>query len=79
MTKDEMLIEMQSEVEQHLGAIEETFRRWGLNFDRLTLIARLTTNDNMINLLTTEDYAGLERACNLAMRLQAPKRTEAAP
>lgn len=74
MTKDEMLIEMQLEVEQHLGEIEKIFQRWNLRFDRLTLLARATTNDNMVLLLTTEDYAGLEKACSLAIRQQASNR-----
>jgi len=74
MTKDEMLIEMQLEVEQHLSAIEKIFQRWGLRFDRLTLIVRALMNDNMVRPLTTEDYAGLEKACSLAIRQQASNR-----
>lgn len=79
MTKAEMMLEMQLEVEGHLGEIERTFQRWGLKFDRLTLIARLTTNDDMIIMLTTEDYAGLVKACSLAMLQQASKKKEPAP
>lgn len=70
MTKEEMLIELQIEVEDHMAEIERTYAEWGLHFDRLTLIARATTNDNMIILLTTEDAAGLEKACALAITQQ---------
>lgn len=42
-------------------------RRWGLAFDRLTLIARSATNDNLIVVLTTEDLPGLRKACDLAI------------
>ena len=67
MTKDEMLLEVQLEVEAHLAKIEKIYKRWNLHFDRLTLIARATENDNKIIVLTTEDRAGLEKACALAI------------
>jgi len=71
MTKDEMLLEMQLEIEQHLGEIEQIYQRWNLHFDKFTLIARSTGNDNMLILLTTEDPAGLEKACALAIAQEA--------
>lgn len=67
MTKEEMLLEVQLEVEAHLAKIEKLYERWNLHFDRLTLIARATENDNKIIVLTTEDDAGLEKACALAI------------
>lgn len=70
MTKDEMLLEVQLEVEAHLAEIEKIYTRWNLHFDRLTLIARATDNDNMMLMLTTEDHAGLEKACALAIAQQ---------
>lgn len=74
MTKDEMLREVQLEVEEHLTEIKEIYKRWNLHFDRLTLIARATDNDNLIIMMTTEDHAGLEKACALAIIAQQEKR-----
>lgn len=74
MTKDEMLLEVQLEVEAHLAKIEKIYKRWNLHFDRLTLIARATENDNMMIVLTTEDLAGLEKACVLAIKQQVVNR-----
>lgn len=70
MTKDEMLLEVQLEVEAQLGKIERIYKRWNLHFDRLTLIARVTENDNKMIVLTNEDHAGLEKACALAIAQQ---------
>lgn len=70
MTKDEMLLEVQLEVEEHLAEIEKIYKRWNLHFDRLTLIARTIENENMIITMTNEDYAGLEKACALAISHQ---------
>lgn len=67
MTKDEMLLEMQLEAEQHLMEIEQVFKRWNLHMDRLTLIARATNNDDMVVVLTNESRTDLPRACRLAI------------
>jgi len=67
MTKEEMLLEMQLEAEVYLMKIEEVFRRYGLHLDGMTMIARATTNDDMIVVLTNEDVGGLEIACALAL------------
>lgn len=67
MSKAEMLLEMQIEIEGHLSEIESVFQRWGLTFDRITLIARQSTNDDMHILFTTEEHEGLEKACNLVI------------
>ena len=70
MAESEMLLEVQLEVEAHLAKIEKIYKRWNLHFDRLTLIARDTRNEEMIIMLTSEDHAGLEEACALAIAQQ---------
>lgn len=70
MNKDEMLLEMQLEAEQHLMKIEQVFKRWNLHMDRLTLIARATNNDDMVVVLTNESRTDLPKACSLAINHQ---------
>lgn len=67
MTKDEMLAEMQQEIAIQLAEIEDTLRRWNLPMDGVTLIARASSNEDMIVVLTNEDAPGLRRACALAL------------
>lgn len=70
MTKEQMLAEMQQEIAIQLVEIEEALRRWNLHMDGLTLIARASSNEDMIVVLTNEDAPGLRRACALAIENQ---------
>lgn len=65
--KKQMLTEMQQEIAIQLVEIEDTLRRWNLHMDGLTLIARASSNEDMIVVLTNEDAPGLKRACELAL------------
>lgn len=69
-TKQELMLDMQLDIEEHLGFIEQVFQCYGLPMSGVTLIARDPADDNMIVVLTNEDLLGLEKACALAIKQQ---------
>lgn len=62
---------MQEEVAIQLVEVEDTLRRYNLHMDGLTLIARSSSNEDMIVVLTNEDESGLQQACQLALLNQS--------
>lgn len=65
-TQEVLRKELTAAIAEHCEAIKDLCNMYGLPMDKVTVIARDTSNDEMYNVTTDEDEEGLRKACQLA-------------